>query len=67
MKTLYVFGAFEWLESPILIGKLGYESLRGSDAYSFKYNPEWETTCNCIKKAKPEVFLTFSKQHQASL
>ncbi len=25
----------------ILIGELGYESLRGSDSYSFKYNPEW--------------------------
>ena len=41
MKTLYVFGDFEWLESPFLIGELGYESLRGSDSYSFKYNPEW--------------------------
>ena len=41
MKTLYVFGDFDWLESPILIGELGYESLRGSDSYSFKYNPEW--------------------------
>ena len=30
MKTLYVFGDFEWLESPFLIGELGYESLRGS-------------------------------------
>lgn len=41
MKTLYVFGDFDWLESPILIGELGYESLRGSDSYSFKYNTEW--------------------------
>ena len=41
MKTLYVFGDFEWLESPFLIGELGYESLRGSDSYSFKFNPEW--------------------------
>lgn len=35
MKTLYVFGDFEWLESPFLIGELGYESLRGADSYSF--------------------------------
>ena len=41
MKTLYVFGDFHWADSPILIGELGYESLRGSDSYSFTYSPDW--------------------------
>lgn len=41
MKTLYVFGDFDWLDTPVLIGELGYESLRGSDSYSFKYNQDW--------------------------
>lgn len=41
MKRIFVYGDFEWLEQPILIGELGYESLRGSDSYSFKYDREW--------------------------
>ena len=41
MNRLFVYGDFNWLESPILIGELGYESLRGSDSYSFKYDKEW--------------------------
>ena len=41
MNTLYVYGDFDWLERPQLIGELGYESLRGSDSYSFIYNNEW--------------------------
>ena len=41
MNTLYVYGDFDWLESPLLIGELGYESLRGSYSYSFKFNNAW--------------------------
>lgn len=41
MKALYVFGDFDWLDSPVCLGELGYESLRGSDSYSFSYNPDW--------------------------
>lgn len=41
MDRLFVYGDFNWLESPILIGEIGYESLRGSDSYSFKYDKEW--------------------------
>ena len=41
MKILYVYGDFDWLESPILIGELGYESLRGSDSYAFKFDNYW--------------------------
>lgn len=41
MNRLFVYGDFNWLEAPILIGEIGYESLRGSDSYSFKYDKEW--------------------------
>lgn len=33
MNRLFVYGDFNWLEAPILIGEIGYESLRGSDSY----------------------------------
>ena len=35
MNRLFVYGDFNWLESPILIGEIGYESLRGSDSYVY--------------------------------
>ena len=41
MKTLYVYADFDWLDEPMLVGELGYESLLGSDSYSFKYDNDW--------------------------
>ena len=41
MKTLLVYADFNWLTAPMLVGELGYESLRGSDSYAFKFNDEW--------------------------
>ena len=41
MRTLFVYADFDWLEAPMLVGKLGYESLRGSDSYSFTYDNKW--------------------------
>ena len=41
MKTLYIYADFDWLDKPMLVGELGYESLRGSDSYSFKYDNDW--------------------------
>lgn len=41
MKKLYVYADFDWLDVPMLVGELGYESLRGSDSYSFKYDNGW--------------------------
>ena len=41
MKTLYVYADFDWLDEPMPVGELGYESLRGSDSYSFKYDNDW--------------------------
>lgn len=41
MRTLFIYADFDWLDEPMLVGKLGYESLRGSDSYSFKYDNNW--------------------------
>lgn len=41
MKKLYVYADYDWLKEIELIGELGYESLRGSDSYSFMFNDEW--------------------------
>ncbi len=51
MDTLYVYADFDWLgkqpsakekaSAPMLVGELGYESLRGSDSYSFQFDDEW--------------------------
>ena len=41
MKRLYVYADFDWLKEIELIGELGYESLRGSDSYSFLFHDEW--------------------------
>ena len=39
MERFYVYADFNWLEKPMLVGELGYESIRGSQSYSFKYSP----------------------------
>lgn len=41
MRTLYVYADFDWLDKSLLVGELGYESLRGSDSYSFKFDNDW--------------------------
>ena len=41
MKTIYVYADFDWLTTPMLVGELGYESLRGSDCYAFKFDDNW--------------------------
>lgn len=41
MKKLYVYADFDWFKEVELIGELGYESLRGTDSYSFIFNNEW--------------------------
>ena len=41
MQTLFIYADFDWLGEPLLVGELGYESLRGSDSYSFKFDNEW--------------------------
>ena len=41
MKSLFVYADFDWLNRPTLVGELSYESLRGTDSYSFKFDNEW--------------------------
>lgn len=41
MKTIIVYADFDWLETPIPIGELGYETLRGSDSYAFRFDDAW--------------------------
>lgn len=41
METLLVYADFDWMASPTLVGELGYESLRGSDSYSFSFDKRW--------------------------
>lgn len=41
MNRLYVYADFDWLKEVELVGELGYESLRGTDSYSFTFNNEW--------------------------
>ena len=41
MRTLFIYADFDLLDEPMLVGELGYESLRGSDSYSFKYDNNW--------------------------
>ena len=48
MKKLYVYADFDWLKETELIGELGYESLRGSDSYSFKFADQWIKRHNSI-------------------
>ena len=41
MRTLVIYADFDWLDAPVLMGELGYESLRGADSYSFKFDNDW--------------------------
>lgn len=41
MRKLFVYADFDWLKTIELIGELGYESLRGSDSYGFKFDGDW--------------------------
>lgn len=41
MRTLLVYADFDWLPSPTFVGELGYESLRGTDSYSFRFSEAW--------------------------
>ena len=48
MKKLYVYADFDWLKDIELVGELGYESLRGSDSYSFRFADSWMKKYNAI-------------------
>ena len=48
MKILYVYADLDWLKDVELVGELGYESLRGSDSYSFRFADSWMKKYNAI-------------------
>ena len=41
MEILFVYGDFDWLAKPTLIGELSFDSVRGNETYSFSYDKEW--------------------------
>ena len=41
MKKITVYADFDFLESPQVIGTLGYEHVRGKDHFVFEYSNEW--------------------------
>ena len=41
MRKIYVYADFDWLKTAVLVGELGYESLRGTASYSFCYDHNW--------------------------
>lgn len=62
METLLVFADFDFIGSPALIGELGYESLRGSDSYSFRFVKEvtgavkgWKSLATRLNIPKMEI------------
>ena len=41
MRSIFVYGDFDWLETPQLIGELSYDSVRGNETYGFSYDKDW--------------------------
>ncbi|MCM1036257.1 MAG: type II toxin-antitoxin system HipA family toxin [Bacteroides sp.] len=41
MERLFVYADFDWLDSPVIVGELSFDSVRGNDTYSFSYDKEW--------------------------
>lgn len=41
MEKLFVYADFDWLDTPAIVGELSFDSVRGSETYSFAYDREW--------------------------
>lgn len=41
MRRITVYADFDFLDSPQVIGVLGYEQVRGNDHFVFEYSREW--------------------------
>ncbi len=48
MEKLLVLADFDWISTPLLVGTLGYECLRGSDSYCFEFAKDWLEKYNGI-------------------
>ncbi|KAB1067593.1 type II toxin-antitoxin system HipA family toxin [Tamlana haliotis] len=55
-RTIYVYGDWFKLATPILIGELYSETLRGKEVFSFAYNKEWLQS-NYAYQLDPELGL----------
>lgn len=40
-NNLFVYADFDWFPKPELIGELTFESVRGNNTYSFRFESEW--------------------------
>ena len=61
MKKLYVYADFDWLKDIELVGELGYESLRGSDSYSFRFADSWMKKYNANETNAVAILVARSK------
>ena len=41
MERLQVYADFDWIDSPVLVGTLSHEMLRGTPSYGFSFDTEW--------------------------
>ena len=41
MTSVFVYADFDWLDTPLLIGELSCDSVRGNETYGFSYDKEW--------------------------
>ncbi len=41
MKQVYVYADFDWMDEPMFVGELRYESIRGEDNYGFRFSESW--------------------------
>ncbi len=61
-KTIYVYDG--WLEnSPIQIGKLFVEDIKGKENYSFEYDPDWLNNYSMSVILDPDIKLFTGRQY----
>lgn len=56
MQKLFVYADFNWMDSPLFVGELSYESVRGSGIYGFRFDPDW-------LKTFPDLYLSEDLQN----
>ena len=61
-RTIYIYADFEIMESPILIGELFADQLRGKEVFSFAYDKEWLRS-DYVYQLDPDLLLFEGKQY----
>jgi serine/threonine-protein kinase HipA len=41
MEKLFVYADFDWLDTPVIVGELSFDSVRGNETYLFSYDEGW--------------------------